>query len=95
MNLSAYFGLASWHLHHSGGQRNRTRLNVHSPYLQNISEKDIGDFIDSLDGLRDISQFKVINLAGNHLGRGVDRPAALHTLLTLSASSLQALNLSA
>eukprot|EP00752_Nemacystus_decipiens_P017479 g15671.t1 len=60
---------------------------------KNIAAKDIGAFLQSLDGLDDVSRLKVVNLEGNRVGSKNESMVPIDTLLTASSGSLTALNL--
>eukprot|EP00903_Cladosiphon_okamuranus_P015361 g14187.t1 len=60
---------------------------------KNIAAKDIGAFLQSLDGLDDVRRLKIVNLKGNRVGSKNENMKPIDTLLTASSGSLTALNL--
>lgn len=61
---------------------------------QNIGARDIGEFLESLKGLDEVSRLKVANLSNNRVGSNNESMMPIDTLLAASGSSLTALNLS-
>lgn len=61
---------------------------------QDIGARDIGEFLKSLNGLKEVSSLKVVDISDNHVGVKNESMAPIDTLLMASSSTITALNLS-
>lgn len=60
---------------------------------QGVGARDIGAFLESLNGLEDVSRLKVVNLSENRVGLHDESMEPIDKLCMASSNSLTALNL--
>lgn len=88
-----YPNVIEHHLHHERARPPPPNSNPQpSLTTKNIGARDIGAFLQSLDGLEEVSRLKLVNLSDNRVGAKGEGTEPVDTLLLASRSSLTALN---